>query len=143
MRSYSPNSPQAAARIVTLAMLADGHLSSRELNALDGTGAHRQLGLGRIELHNVIHEFCEDLLSAMHLNWEEACRIDPHTLNQLLAEITDPELRRKLLRICLAVVQADAQVSEGEAFVLGAAVEQWGLHREMLAAGQGGPAPHA
>jgi hypothetical protein len=33
----------------------------------------------------------------------------------------------------VAVVGADAQVTEGEAIVLTAAVEHWGLHRDMLA----------
>ena len=136
MRTYPLNSPQAAARIVTLAMLADGHLSNTELDALDRLRAHQTLGLGRIEMHAVIHEFCEDLLSAMHLTWEDACRVDPRTIAELMGEIADPQLRQELLRICVAVVEADAQVTEGEAIVLTAAVEHWGLHRDMLAAPQ-------
>jgi uncharacterized tellurite resistance protein B-like protein len=133
MRTYPLNSPQAAARIVTLAMLADGHLSNLELDTLDRLRAHQLLGLGRIELHAVIHEFCEDLLSAMHLTWDDACRVDPRTIAELMAEISDPQLRQQLLRICVAVAEADAQVTEGEAIVLTAAVEHWGLHRDMLA----------
>ena len=133
MRTYPLNSPQAAARIVTLAMLADGHLSNLELDTLDRLRAHQMLGLGRIELHAVIHEFCEDLLSAMHLTWDDACRVDPRTIAELMAEISDPQLRQQLLRICVAVVEADAQVTEGEAIVLTAAVEHWGLQRDMLA----------
>ena len=49
-----------------------------------------------------------------------------------MAEIDDPELRRKALRLCVAVVEADGQVAEGESVVLAAAVEHWGPHREML-----------
>ena len=47
MRSYPRNSPQAAARIVALAMLADGDLTRTELDALDQLDAHEQLGLDR------------------------------------------------------------------------------------------------
>ena len=47
MRSYPHDSPQAAARIVTLAMLADGAVSGAEIDALDRSGVHQQLGLWR------------------------------------------------------------------------------------------------
>ena len=45
MRTYQNNSPQAAARIVGLAMLADGNVCKAELDVLDRLGAHQQLGL--------------------------------------------------------------------------------------------------
>lgn len=132
MRSYPHNSPQAAARIVALTMLADGNLSKAELDVLDRLGVHDQIGLDRDALHQVLHAFCEDLLSTAHLTWADSCRIDPRTLAALMAEIDDPELRVKLLRICASVIEADAHVADGEAIVLGAAVEHWGLQRAML-----------
>jgi len=132
MRSYPTNSPQAAARIVALTMLADGHLAKSELDVLERQGAHDQLGLDRETLQSVLHAFCEDLLHSAHLTWSDACRIDPRTLAQLMAEVDDPALRLKVLQLCLKVVQADDHVAEGETIVLGAAVEHWGLHREMF-----------
>ena len=54
MRTYPTNSPQAAARVVALATLADGHLSRSELGALDrlGAGEHRvgRRALGRAHI---------------------------------------------------------------------------------------------
>jgi len=132
MRTYPPNSPQAAGRVVALALLADGHLSNTELDTLDRLRVYTQLGLGRVELHSVIHEVCEDLLASMQLTWEDACRVDARTLARLMGEIDDAVLRRKLTRICIAVVECDSLVTEGEVAVLGAAIEQWGLHREMF-----------
>ena len=38
MRSYPTNSPQAAARIVALTLLADGHVDGIEMDALDLSG---------------------------------------------------------------------------------------------------------
>ena len=35
MRSYPKNSPQAAARIVALVLIADGHVSQSEIDALN------------------------------------------------------------------------------------------------------------
>ena len=49
-----------------------------------------------------------------------------------MAEIDDPKLRRKVLRLCIAVVKANGRVDEGESVVLVAVVEHWGLHRKML-----------
>jgi len=132
MRTYPPDSPQAAGRIVALALLADGHLSYTELDTLDRLRVYTQLGLGRVELRTVIHGVCEDLLASMHLRWEDACRVDARTLARLMGEIDDTVLRRRLTRICIAVVECDSLVTEGEAAVLGAAVEQWGLHQEMF-----------
>ena len=132
MRSYPRNSPQAAARIVALAMLADGHLCKGELDAIDQFGAHEQLGLEPAQFQGVMHAFCEDLLAALHGNWSATCRIDPHTLSALLAEVDDPVLRCTVLRLCAAAVEADGHVADAESIVMTAAVEQWGLHHEMF-----------
>ena len=69
MRTYRINSPQAAARIVGLAMLADGHMCKAELDVLDRLGVHHQLGLHAEELHVVVHALCEDLLGAAVEHW--------------------------------------------------------------------------
>lgn len=132
MRSYSLNSPQAAARIVVLTVLADGDLGDTEIELLDRLAVHRQLGLGRRELHLLLDSFCEDLLSSDQLNWADACPVDERTLAELMGEIQDPALRRKLLRLCVELAEVDARVDEGESIVLVAAVEHWGLHHEMF-----------
>jgi hypothetical protein len=132
MRSYPHNSPKAAARIVALALIADGHLSQVELDALDHLAAHDMLGLTRVELHGVVHGLCEDLLIGARADWADACQVDERTLGQLMAEIDDPVLRSTVLRLCVAVVESDALVVDAESLVLVAAVEHWGLQQEML-----------
>lgn len=132
MRNHPVNSPQAAARILALALLADGHLGKSEIDVLDRLNAHGQLGLSRSDLHAVIHGFCEDLLASGGLSWADACRVDPGTLASLLDEITDPALRLRVLQLCVQVVEADRHVSEDEAWLLVTAVEQWNLQRAML-----------
>ena len=134
MRTYPNNSPQAAARIVGLAMLADGRICKAELDILDQLGVHEQLGLQPEALRLVVHAHCEELLAAAQLTWADACRVDPRTLAELMGEVDDPGLRLKVLSLCVSVVEADGHVAEGESIVLGAAVEHWGLHREMLQA---------
>ena len=132
MRTYPRNRSQAAARIVALALLADGRLCDAELDTLQRLGAHWQLGLSADDMDTVLFDFCEDLLSTGDLPCVDSCRVDPHTLAQLLDDIDDPALRRTVLRLCVAAVEADDDVSEGELMAIVAAVEQWGLHREMM-----------
>jgi hypothetical protein len=49
-----------------------------------------------------------------------------------MGQITRPALRQRVLHLCLKIAEADGKVAEGESFVLNAAVEHWGLHRQML-----------
>ena len=132
MRSYPENSPQAAARIVALMVVADGDIADAEVEWLDRLAVHEQLGLARHELHALLDTFCEDLLSSDQLRCADACPVDERTLADLMGEIQDPALRLKLLRLCVELAEVDAHVDDGESIVLVAAVEHWGLHREML-----------
>ena len=132
MRSYPANSPQAAARIVALIVVADGDIGDAEIELLDRLVVHEQLGLARHELHALLDTFCEDLLSSDQLKWADACPVDERTLADLMGEIQDPALRVRLLRLCVELAEVDAHVNDGESIVLVAAVEHWSLHREML-----------
>ena len=125
MRTYPTNSPEAAARIIALAMLADGNLCQSELEMLERAGGHSQLGLSPEESHAVLHALCEDLLATSHGDWGSACRVSAETFSALMAEITDANLRAKVLRLCAVVIAADEQVTENESRLLAAAVEQW------------------
>jgi len=49
MRSYPTNSPQAAARIAALTVVADGDIGDAEIEWLDRLAVHEQLGLARHE----------------------------------------------------------------------------------------------
>jgi uncharacterized tellurite resistance protein B-like protein len=132
MRSYPVNSPQAAARLVALTVVADGDIGDPEIEWLDRLAVHEQLGLARHEFHALLDTFCEDLLSSEQLQWADACPVDERTLTDLMGEIQDPALRLKLLRLCVELAEVDAQVHQGESIVLAAAVEHWGLHHEMF-----------
>jgi hypothetical protein len=99
MRKYARNSPQAAARIVALTLVADGDVDKAEFELLDELAVHEQLGLARDALHAVIDTFCEDLLSSKQLAWADNCPVDEYTLSELMREIDEPALRRKVLDV--------------------------------------------
>ncbi len=132
MRKYAQNSPEAAARIIALMLIADRDLGALELALLDELAVHQQLGLERDELLALIDAFYEELLSSKQLAWADACPVDEYTLTELMDEIDSPALRRKLLSICVRLAEVDQQVSEGESIVLTTAVERWGMHHHML-----------
>ncbi|WP_088279290.1 hypothetical protein [Ideonella sp. A 288] len=132
MRRYPTNSPQAAARIVALTVVADGDIGDVEIEWLDRLSVHEQLGLARQELHALLDTFCEDLLSSHQLKWADACPVDERTLADLMGEVQDPPLRLKLLRLCVELAEVDDRIDEGESLVLVAAAEHWGLEYETF-----------
>jgi uncharacterized tellurite resistance protein B-like protein len=132
MRHYPLNSPEAAARIVAMALLADGHVSKLELDALDKLKAHEALGLDRQDLIGVLQALCEDLYVTMNASWCDGGAIDQRTLEGVLDDVQDPALQEVVLDICRTVIEADHWVSEGESLVLSAAVDRWAKQSQML-----------
>lgn len=126
LRVYPRNSAEAAARIVALALVANGRIKAVETAALDALQAHERLGLTRPQWHGVIHDLCADLLGPARCG-DESC-IPGELLDRMLDEIDDDTTRRLVLLLCSAVVHADRQIDDGESFVVLAAIERWGLH---------------
>jgi hypothetical protein len=141
MRKYPKNSPQAAARIVALTLIADGDVGQAELALLDELAVHQQLGLTRDAMYAVIDTFCEDLLSSNQLAWANACPVDEYVLEELMGDIDDLALRRQVLSLCVKLAEVDDHVAEGESIVLIAAVAHWSLHYQMLGPFDAGLAP--
>ncbi len=135
MRSYPRNSPQAATRILALAMLADGHQCPSELALLERLDVHAQLGLSRTELHAVVHTFCEDLMAvSVGMCWADLSQLRPDPLRQVLGEVDDPALQCLVMELCISLVEADRFLADTESVVLAAALLQWGLPRQALTA---------
>lgn len=132
MRKYPKNSPQAAARIIALTLVADGNVGQAELALLDELAMHQQLGLTRDALHAVIDTFREDVLASKPVAEADDCPVDEYVMEELMGEIDDPALRRKVLGLCVKLAEVDDHVAEGESIVLIAAVAHWSLHYQML-----------
>lgn len=115
MRTYPTNSPEAASRVLAMALLADGHFASVELNALDTLQATERLGISDTAFKEVVAGFAQDLLLATHTEWTGADRMDSATRQALLAEITDPYLQNDIQSLVHAVVMADGHLADGEA----------------------------
>jgi hypothetical protein len=115
MRHYQCNSPEAAARIVAACLLSDGHVGADEIEALDRHGIEQRLSLRPRQFLAVMQTLCEDLSCAAHLNWGDACRLDPVIVGQLAADVGDWQMRRDVIWLCEEAIHADKHISAGEA----------------------------
>jgi hypothetical protein len=127
VRAYPQNSPEAAARIVALVILSDGHVCSSEFAILKKLGAERELGLEPQLLPHILYTLCEELLENGSQAGSLMCNVDDNALASLMAEISDPVLQRKVLRFSLAAALADGHLADEETLVLEAARQHWKL----------------
>ncbi|MFL9892351.1 TerB family tellurite resistance protein [Paraburkholderia sp. RL17-381-BIF-C] len=139
MRTYPRNSPQAAARIVALALTADGHVSSSEERVLDRLDIAGELGLAPAQFEQIVQTLCEDHSVAQPSFAPPVGHLDPAMLTTLIDEIDDPALRRKVIRLCVAVTVADDFLADGEIAVLAAVLNAWGPNLTPAARRQGLP----
>ena len=123
MKTYPVNSPEAAARVLAMAMVADGQYSMTEMRALDRQNAPAQLGLSPEAFKAVVDDFCQDLLLSQGGQWTGT--VDPAIREQLMAEITDHRLQDVLLQQCEALMLSDGHLADGEVDLLDALSATW------------------
>ncbi|GKT16894.1 TerB family tellurite resistance protein [Acidovorax sp. SUPP2522] len=125
MRSYPTNSPEAAARIVGLLLISDGHVSRSETDALQRLDIERELGLAPGDFAQVLHALCEDLLMGARERRLLTGNLDEAALAALMAEVTEPELQQRVLHFACAAATADHHVAAAEAWIMEAALKHW------------------
>lgn len=127
MRHYPADSPKAAARIIALALLADGAIDPSELATLKRRRTLDRLGLDEPEFDAVIRDLCEDLMVYSHRAAAGHLEIGREALREVLAEIRHPKLRKRLLKIVLDIANADSELAGGEAVLIASAAECWSI----------------
>lgn len=127
MRHYSQNSSEAMARILALTMLADGGLDKTELEAIAKSKILNHIEMTEAGFEKVVHELCDDLLQYSSSYSLGQIELDRETLNHVFADITLVPLQKMLLKVMVAVVDADQRMSDGEAIVISQALSTWGF----------------
>lgn len=135
MRNYPRNSPEAAARIVALVLISDGHVCRSEVEALQHLQVERELGMAAGSFAKVMHTLCEDLLVSAYGSGSMMCSVDEATLASLMAEVDAPALQRLVIRLAGAAAAADSHLAEAEALVMAAARRHWGIDDEHVPSG--------
>ena len=127
MRHYNTDTPEALARIVAAAVLADGGLDKTELQLLESKAVIQRLGMSTFEFDRVVHEFCDDMhIVSLRENGGQLA-LDRETIDQLLSDVRSPNLQMSLLGILLDIVSADDRLSPGELTLVSQAMTRWGL----------------
>lgn len=132
LRAYPPDSPAAGARLVALALLADGKLEASELEAL---GRHRvfdALGLSREDFFEVLFDFCGDV--SRLANGKGDYLLTPGVLEALFSEVVSPAARQTLLRMIFDVIRSDGYLARGEDLYFWNAIDAWDMRIEDMAA---------
>jgi len=127
MRSYPRNSPQAASRLVALAMIADGHVCRSEIDAACRTGAGDARGVAPQELGAALQTLCEDLLLGAYAHASLASCVDNALIESLVREVDDPALQVRVLDAVFAAARADGIVCEGEQAVIDVLRRSWSI----------------
>ena len=119
MRNPACNSPEAAARVLALSLLADGQVSPSELNRLRQLDVDGRLGLPPGGFEEVLRQVSQ--------------RQDAQqALLASMADVTDPGLRLIVLQLCAAAIDADAHVADEERRVLQQLADHWQLPVPVL-----------
>ena len=127
MRQYKTDSAEAMARIIALSMLVDGGLHRSELDVIANQSVLKRLAMSEDEFQKIVHHLCEDMLQYSHgFNYGQI-ELNELTIDSILAEIENSQLRKQLLKIMLAIVDADHRLSDGEAVLISRAMQCWML----------------
>ena len=124
MRSYANDPARAAARVIAMAMLADGAPDRAEIDFVLRRGEAARFGVDAELFEEVMQAFCEDM--AQSVAWFDGVRGDfpAEFIDALIDEAGDDQ--HELLGVLLRLVAADGHISEGEERLLLRAQRKWG-----------------
>lgn len=125
LRHYAVNSPHAKARLLVLAMLADGLLDDAELNSLARYDMYAEIGITREEFSGVLCDFCADLEALPSDN--QNYLLTPSVLEQLFGGVSDSSEQQRLLRMIFDIIRSDGYLSDSESDLFWNAVDHWKL----------------
>jgi hypothetical protein len=127
MRSYPRNSAEAAARIVALVLISDGHVCRSEVDALNSLQVEAELDLAPGAFMQVVQTLCEDLLMGAGSSGPMFGGLDALALASLVDDVDRPVLQGKVMRLCAVVAAADRHLADAERLVMDVARKQWRL----------------
>jgi hypothetical protein len=127
MRPYPADSPEAMARLVTIALVADDSVNRDEIEQLDRDDVLACIGIDRERFNAVYYEVHEDMLACGTSLPDGRLILDPVTIGGLLDDIRSTALQLQMVRTIQAIGQADRIMTGGEAELLGMAMRRWGV----------------
>jgi hypothetical protein len=131
MQPFATDSPQALARVLVLALIADTELSERELHALDELDAFDRIGLPRAQFAHIAREYCAELL--LRMGRHGALRLNsPELFDEVLAGVENRGLRLLVCRLVAGVISADGAMRGAERQLYLHILKRWGLSERLV-----------
>lgn len=132
MKDYTPNSPEAMARILAMMIVTDAHIDDREIAILDRLDAYAILGLSRNEFMRVAQDYCTQLVKEAEEHGETPL-LDADRADAIIDCVDVPSRRLIVARLLLAVLAADQQQRESELVLYGHILDRWNISRDEVA----------
>lgn len=123
MRSYSPDSPQAVSRLLVLSVIADGGGSLSEIAATYRLSILDYAGIDNDLFDQVLQEVTADLPTTP----DGLVILDTQTIDELLAEIVNPDLRVNVWKAMWQLVYADEKLADAEVALLLRVESAWAI----------------
>lgn len=124
LRVYAANSPRAKARLIVIALLADGRLDEREIETLDRRGVFSDLGITREDFVQVLYDFCGDVAGQLSVG-PGGYKLTAQALVGLFEEVDEHAARGLLLKHMAAVISSDGHLSDTEKSLFQSAINNW------------------
>ncbi|QEL55383.1 TerB family tellurite resistance protein [Chromobacterium paludis] len=131
MRNYSPNSPEAMARLLAMFMITDGNMDPRELELLEKLHVYHLINLPRKQFAQVLRDYCDDLSDeaeedgSIHL-------LDRERVDSLLAEVSDHRKRILTCVLAMDIAKSDGTISDSEMALLSHMMKSWNISLDDL-----------
>lgn len=126
------DSPEAAARVLVLAIVADGRLGACEVQALDEANAYARLGLDRDAFYRVMREVCADLLDRQVRTGDSMFKLDGSEAQAWLDAVQRADLRHTVLALAFEVIRSDGVLHPGESRLFWQALDRWGIRLDQI-----------
>jgi hypothetical protein len=132
MKNYTPNSPEAMARILAMMIVTDAHIDDREIAILDRLDAYTILGLTRNEFMRVSQDYCTQLVKEAEEQGETPI-LDADRADAVIDCVDVPSRRLIVARLLLAILAADQQQRESELVLYAHILDRWNISRDEVA----------
>ena len=124
MRSYTPNSPEAMARIVCMCIMADSDIDASEFAEMQ-PALYEAVGLNQTEFMRVLAHYLEDIVD--DAGKERINLLQPERVDTLLAEVSGRSERINTLATALRICKSDNALNNAELALFRHIMQQWQL----------------
>jgi uncharacterized tellurite resistance protein B-like protein len=127
LQAVAPDSPEAAACVLSLAIMADGRLQGTEVGALDKHQAYAKLGMSREQFYEVMRDVCTALLERQTASGRSMFHLDEEPAVGWIDALQSPALRQTVAELALAVIRSDGELHPGESRLYWRVLDRWGV----------------